>query len=388
MERHFVYADNSATTPVTERVFKAMLPYLTTQYGNPSGRYSKGREAKKALREARKTIAASLGAKPEEVFFTSGGSESDNWAIKGAALSAIDTDKRHIITTAIEHHAVLNTCKALRSLGFETTVLPVDKHGFVDPKDVKRAIRHDTLLVSIMAANNEVGTIEPIDDIGRICMERNIPFHTDAVQAVGHIPFDFDNQPISMLSLSGHKLGAVKGTGALLVKKGVPIVPLVDGGGQESGMRSGTENVAGCVGLAVAINDSCRDVYAESSRESRLRNRLIRGLLTIPGTVLNGSTESRLCNNVSVCFEGISGGDLLTGLDNEGICASAGSACSAGSSSPSHVLTAMGISPALAAGSLRLTIGRQTTLDDIDYMLSVIPGVVSSLRRGNFYKAL
>ena len=388
MERHFVYADNSATTPVTERVFKAMLPYLTEQYGNPSGRYLKGKEAKNALYEARRTIAASLGAKLEEVFFTSGGSESDNFAIKGAALSALNTHKRHIITTAIEHHAVLNTCKALYPLGFETTVLPVDKFGFVDPNDVKNAIRNDTLLVSVMAANNEVGTIEPIDEIGRICAERSVPFHTDAVQAVGHIPFNFDSQPISMLSLSGHKLGAVKGTGALLVKKGVPIVPLIDGGGQESGMRSGTENVAGCVGLSVAINDSCRDIYTESYRESRLRNRLVRGLLAIPDTILNGSTQKRLCNNASVCFGGISGGELLALLDKAGICASAGSACSAGSSSPSHVLTAMGVSPALAAGSLRLTLGRQTTLEDIDYMLSVIPNAVVALRRNNFYKAL
>jgi cysteine desulfurase len=379
MEKRFVYADHAATTPVTERVREAMMPFFGEEYGNPSALYRKGRDARAALEDARQRAADALGCTPDEVFFTSCGTESDNWAIKGAAVA--DAGKRRIVTSAIEHHAVLRACGTMQLLGYGVTVLPVTANGLVEVGRVAEAITSDTALVSVMAANNEVGTIQPIDEIGALCRARGVLFHTDAVQAVGNVEIHFDRQPIDLLSLSGHKIGAPKGSGILCVRRGTTIRNLLDGGGQERGRRSGTENVAFAVGLAAALEDACRDVTARAARKAALRDRLFDGLLAVPETLGNGDRVNRLCTNVSVCFRGVSGNRLLAALDQAGIAASAGSACHASSAEPSHVLAAMGVPPEFAAGALRLTIGDDTTDEDIDYMLRVIPEVVGALRR-------
>ena len=381
MEKRFVYADHSATTPVTPHVREAMRPYWEDAYGNPSSLYRKGREARAALEKARRRCADALGALPQEVFFTSCGTESDNWAVKGAAVTALGQKKHCIVTTAIEHSAVLNACRALGALGFETTLLPVSSVGEVQVESAEKAIGADTALVSVMTANNEVGSLQPVEEIGALCRSRGVLFHTDAVQAVGNIPIAFDSQPFDLLSLSGHMLGAPKGIGILCIRKGISIANLLDGGGQESGCRSGTENVAFAVGLAAALEDACRDIQARAEKKAALRDRLFDGLLQIPGTRRNGPRENRLCTNVNVSFAGVSGTRLLAALDREGIAASAGSACSASSLGPSHVLTAMGVPEEYAASSLRLTLGDDLTEADIDYLIETIRRTVTLLRQ-------
>lgn len=380
MER-FVYLDNSATTKISDRVFKAMVPYLTEHYGNPSSIYSIGRDARAAIEEARGKVAAALNARPEEIYFTGCGSESDNWAIKGAARRlARMQGKKHIITTVFEHHAVLHTCKALEKEGFEVTYIPVDKLGFVNPADVEAAIRPDTAIVSIMYANNEIGTIQPIAEIGKICREHKVLFHTDAVQAVGNVRIDVQEQNIDLLSLSGHKIHGPKGVGALYIRRGVYLDNFLDGGGQESGKRAGTENLASIVGLGEAIVETYENFDEKVAKMTTLRNKLMDGLLTIPCTRLNGGRENRLCTNVNISFGGIEGEGLLLLLDMNGVAGSSGSACTSGSLDPSHVLLSIGLEHGIAHGSLRLSLGADTTEEDIDYTLSVVPRVVERLR--------
>ncbi len=377
----FVYLDNSATTKISDRVFQAMVPYLTEHYGNPSSIYSIGREARAAIEDARNKVAAAFNARPEEIYFTGCGSESDNWAIKGAARRlARMQGKKHIITTVFEHHAVLHTCKALEKEGFEVTYLPVDKLGFVNPADVEAAIRPDTAIVSIMYANNEIGTIQPIAEIGKICREHKVLFHTDAVQAVGNVRIDVQEQNIDLLSLSGHKIHGPKGVGALYIRRGVYLDNFMDGGGQESGKRAGTENLASIVGLGEAIVETYENFEEKVAKMTALRNKLMDGLLTIPCTRLNGGRENRLCTNVNISFGGIEGEGLLLLLDMNGVAGSSGSACTSGSLDPSHVLLAIGLDHGIAHGSLRLSLGVDTTEEDIDYTLSVVPKVVERLR--------
>lgn len=374
-----IYMDHAATTPVRPEVWEAMLPYFSTEFGNPSSVYSWGRSARKALDSARDKVAALLGASASEIVFTSGGSEGANLAIKGVAWA--DQNKgKHIITSAIEHHAVLDTVLWLETQGFEVTILPVDEYGLVDPAQVEAALRPDTILVSIMYANNEVGTIQPISEIGALVRARGVRFHTDAVQTAGALDLNVDALNVDLLSISAHKFYGPKGVGALYVRKGVRLHPLIHGGGQEKRRRAGTENVAGIVGLAKAFELAQEEREAESARLQKLRDRLIEGLLQIPHTRVNGSLERRLPNNVSVCFEFIEGESLLLNLDLRGIAASSGSACTSGSLDPSHVLLAMGLSHEIAHGSLRLTLGRENTEADVDFMLQEIPGIVERLR--------
>ena len=374
-----IYMDHAATTPVRPEVWEAMLPYFSTEFGNPSSVYSWGRSARKALDSARDKVAALLGASASEIVFTSGGSEGANLAIKGVAWA--DQNKgKHIITSAIEHHAVLDTVLWLETQGFEVTILPVDEYGLVDPAQVEAALRPDTILVSIMHANNEVGTIQPISEIGALVRARGVRFHTDAVQTAGALDLNVDALNVDLLSISAHKFYGPKGVGALYVRKGVRLHPLIHGGGQEKRRRAGTENVAGIVGLAKAFELAQEEREAESARLQKLRDRLIEGLLQIPHTRVNGSLERRLPNNVSVCFEFIEGESLLLNLDLRGIAASSGSACTSGSLDPSHVLLAMGLSHEIAHGSLRLTLGRENTEADVDFVLQEIPGTVERLR--------
>ena len=377
----FVYLDNSATTKISDRVFQAMVPYLTEHYGNPSSIYAIGREAAMAIEEARKKVAAALNARPEEIYFTGCGSESDNWAIKGVARRLARLQgKKHIITTVFEHHAVLHTCQALEREGFEVTYLPVDKLGFVNPADVKAAIRPDTAIVSVMYANNEIGTIQPIAEIGAICRAHKVYFHTDAVQAVGNVRIDVKEQNIDMLSLSAHKIHGPKGVGALYIRRGVPIDNFMDGGAQESGKRAGTENLASIVGLGEAITETYENFEQKTAKMAALRDKLIDGLLKIPCTRLNGGRENRLCTNVNISFGGIEGEGLLLLLDLNGIAASSGSACTSGSLDPSHVLLAIGLEHGIAHGSLRLSLSAETTEEDVDYTLETVPKVVERLR--------
>ncbi len=378
--KKFVYADNAATTKITQPVLDAMLPWLTEGYGNASSIYSKGREALKALNSARETVAGCLGAKPEEIFFTSGGSEADNWAIKGVAHTMTKKGKKHLITSVFEHHAVLHTMDALRKEGFEITELPVTPQGLVRVEDVAAAIREDTALVTIMYANNEIGTIQPIAEIGKVCHEKGVLFHTDAVQAVGNVPIDVKEQNIDLLSLSGHKLHGPKGVGALYIRRGIVIPNLIDGGAQEKAKRAGTENVAGIVGLATAMEIACNGIEERAAKVKQMRDRLIDGLLQIPRCRLNGDREKRLPGNVNISFEGVEGESLLLWLDQNGICASSGSACTSGSLDPSHVLIAIGLPHEVAHGSLRLTLGEFNTTEDVDYILDVVPGVIEKLR--------
>lgn len=380
MEKRFVYADNAATTRVTKPVLDAMLPYFTEEYGNASSIYALGRNAKKALETARESVAGSLGAEASEIYFTSGGSEADNWAIRSAAHRLAKKGKKHIITSVFEHHAVLHTCQALEKEGFEITYLPVYENGIVRVKDVKSAIREDTALVTIMYANNEIGTIQPIEEIAAVCHERGILFHTDAVQAVGNVEIDVKAQGIDMLSVSGHKLHAQKGIGALYVRKGIPIDNLIYGGAQERNRRAGTENVAAIVGFAKALEIAVKDIPEKAEKIIAMRNRLIDGLLKISHTRLNGDRDKRLPGNCNISFEGIEGESLLLMLDLNGICASSGSACTSGSLDPSHVLLALGLKHEVAHGSLRLSISNETTDEDIDYILEVVPKVAERLR--------
>ena len=378
MER--IYLDNAATTRVRPEVAEAVLPAMTETYGNASSVHSFGREAKKAMEKARAQVAAAIGAKKEEIYFTAGGSEADNWAIKGAA-HALRRKGLHIITTSIEHHAVLHTCQALEKEGFEVTYLPVDEYGLVTPDQVEAAIRPDTILVSVMAANNEIGTIEPIAEIGAVCLAHKVLFHTDAVQAVGHMPLDVAAMQIDMLSLSGHKFYAPKGVGALYIRTGVRIENLIEGGAQERNRRAGTENVPAIVGMGKAIELITAEMAEENARISGLRDRLIAGILdAIPESRLNGHPTKRLPGNVNVSIRYIEGEALLLSLDMAGIAASSGSACTSGSLDPSHVLLAIGLPHEIAHGSLRLTIGRDNTQDEIDRVLEELPKIVSRLR--------
>ena len=378
MER--IYLDNAATTRVRPEVAEAVLPAMTETYGNASSVHSFGREAKKAMEKARAQVAAAIGAKKEEIYFTAGGSEADNWALKGAA-HALRRKGLHIITTSIEHHAVLHTCQALEKEGFAVTYLPVDEYGLVTPEQVEAAIRPDTILVSVMAANNEIGTIEPIAEIGAVCRAHKVLFHTDAVQAVGHMPLDVAAMQIDMLSLSGHKFYAPKGVGALYIRTGVRIENLIEGGAQERNRRAGTENVPAIVGMGKAIELITAEMAEENARISGLRDRLIAGILdAIPESRLNGHPTKRLPGNVNVSIRYIEGEALLLSLDMAGIAASSGSACTSGSLDPSHVLLAIGLPHEIAHGSLRLTIGRDNTQDEIDRVLEELPKIVSRLR--------
>ena len=378
--KRFVYADNAATTPVSQTVLNAMLPYYTEKYGNPSSLYAVGREAKKALEEARENVANHLGALPNEIFFTSGGSEADNWAIKGVAHELAKKGKKHIITSKFEHHAVLHTTEALEKEGFEVTYLEVYENGIVKPEDVEKAIREDTALVTIMYANNEIGTIQPISEIGAICKKHGVLFHTDAVQAVGNVKINVKEENIDLLSLSGHKLHAPKGVGALYVRRGIRLPNLISGGAQERGKRAGTENVAGIVALSVAMDEAYANLGERNARLIRMRDRLIEGASKIERSRLNGDAVKRLPGNFNMCFEGIEGESLLLKVDFAGICASSGSACTSGSLDPSHVLLAIGLPHEIAHGSLRISFSDQNTEEDVDYILEVLPGIVSYLR--------
>lgn len=380
MEKRFIYADNAATTAVSERVLKAMLPYFTEQYGNPSSIYKLGRDAQRAVEDSREKVAAALGCTPPEIYFTSCGTESDNWAIRSTALRLGEKGKKHIITTNIEHHAVLHTCEYLAKQGFEITYLPVDSEGLVTAEQVADAIREDTALVTIMYANNEIGTVMPVAEIGKVCREKGVLFHTDAVQAVGNVPIDIKAQNIDMLSLSGHKIHAQKGIGALYVRKGVPLPNLTFGGGQERGKRPGTENVPAIVGLGEAITAACEDIPGKTERVTRLRNKIIDGVLEIEGSRLNGNREKRLPGNINISFLGVEGESLLLLLDTKGICASSGSACTSGSLDPSHVLLALGLPHEVAHGSMRLSISAELTDDDADYIIAAVKQVVERLR--------
>ena len=376
-----VYLDNAATTAVSPEVLETMLPYFTEHFGNPSSVHATGRDARKAIENARRQVAAAIGAaSPQEIYFTAGGSESDNWAIKGAAFQNRKKGN-HIITTAIEHHAVLHTCKWLERQGFEVTYLPVDAEGFVTAEQVERAITDQTILISIMAANNEIGTLEPIAEIGRVARAHKILFHTDAVQAVGAIPLDVQAMNIDMLSMSGHKFHGPKGIGALYIRKGVRIDTLIHGGAQERGQRAGTENLAGIVGMGKAIEIATTDLDAKAAKTSALRDRLMNGILErIPDVRVNGPRERRLPNNVNVSVRYIEGESMLLRLDLAGIAASSGSACTSGSLDPSHVLLAIGLPHEVAHGSLRMTLGSDSTQDEVDRVLEVLPGIVSDLR--------
>lgn len=380
MEKRFIYADNAATTAVSEEVLNAMLPHFTKAYGNASSIYKLGRDAQKDVEEARAKVARAIGADPKEIFFTSCGSESDNWAIKGVAENMAKKGKKHIITSVFEHHAVLHTCEYLEKHGFEVTYVPVSADGFVNPEDIKNAIREDTALVTIMYANNEIGTIQPIEEIAQICKEKKVIFHTDAVQAVGHVDIDVKKQGIDMLSLSGHKIHAQKGIGALYVRKGIVLPNLIHGGGQERSKRAGTENVPAIVGLGVAIENATKNIAGKNAIITPRRNRLIDGILKLPYTRLNGDRHKRLPGNLNISIEGIEGESLLLMLDLNGICASSGSACTSGSLDPSHVLLSIGLKHEVAHGSLRLSIEEDVTDEDVDYILEVIPKVVERLR--------
>ena len=379
MER--IYMDHAATTAVRPEVLEAMLPYFTEHFGNPSSIYGLAKDSKKAMEAARAQVAAGLGAQPEEIFFTGGGSESDNWALIGIA-EARENKGKHIITSAIEHHAILHTCEYLERRGFSVTYLPVDEYGMVNPEDLRKALRPDTILVSVMLANNEIGTIQPIAELAKIAHEGGALFHTDAVQAVGHVAIDVKELEVDLLSLSGHKLGASKGVGALFVKKGVAIRSFIHGGAQERNHRAGTENIPGIVGLGKAVELAVAEQEAESARLTGLRDRLIEGILgAIPYARLNGHPTKRLPGNVNISFEFIEGESILLLLDMYGICASSGSACTSGSLDPSHVLLAIGLPHEKAHGSLRLTLGRENTAEQVEFVIEKLPPIVERLRQ-------
>ena len=375
-----IYLDNAATTAVSPEVLEAMLPYFTQVSGNASSIHGYGREAKRAIENARRQVMRALNAAaPQEIYFTSGGTESDNWAIKGAALAI---GKGHIVTTAIEHHAVLHTCQWLEKQGYTVTYLPVDEYGRVTAAQVEAALREDTILVSVMAANNEVGTIQPIAEIGALCRARGVLFHTDAVQAAGAIPLDVQAMKIDLLSLSGHKLHGPKGAGVLYVRRGVKIDNLLHGGAQERGFRAGTENVPAIVGLGKAVELAQEHLAQNAAQVMRLRDKLISGLMErVPGAKLNGHPTERLPNNVNISFDRVEGEALLLRLDLVGVAGSSGSACTSGAIDPSHVLLALGLTPAQANGALRLTLSTDTTEEEIDAVLDILPPIVEDLRR-------
>ena len=375
-----VYADNAATTQMSRAAIDAILPYMETVYGNPSSLHSVGQQAAEALQNARERIAACLNASPREIYFTSGGSEADNQAILSAARLGARKGKKHIISTAFEHHAVLHTLKKLEKEGFEIELLPVGAIGTITAQQVKSALRADTCLVTVMYANNEIGSILPIAEIGEVCREAGVLFHTDAVQAAGHVPIDVQAQHIDMLSLSAHKFHGPKGIGVLYARQGVPLTSLIEGGAQERGKRAGTENLPAIMGMAAALEDACAHIDENARKVSALRDRLIAGLSKIPHSALNGDPVNRLPGNVSFCFEGIEGESLLLLLDAKGICASSGSACTSGSLDPSHVLLAIGRPHEVAHGSLRLSLCEWNTDEDVDRILAAVPEVVAYLR--------
>lgn len=375
-----IYLDNAATTRVKEEVLREMLPYFTEDYANPSAIYSFAQKTSLAVEDARRKAAELIGANANEIYFTAGGSESDNWALKAAA-EAYNSKGKHIITSAIEHHAILHTCNYLEKQGYEVTYLKVDEYGKISPEELKKAIRPDTILISIMTANNEIGTIEPIKEIGRIAHENGVLFHTDAVQAYGHIPIDVNEMNIDMLSASGHKLGAPKGTGLLYIRKGVKIRSFIHGGAQERNRRAGTLNTAGIVGLGKAAELAKAQMQSRAEYETKLRDHLISRVLSeIPYSRLNGDPKDRLPNNANFCFRFIEGESMLIMLDRLGIYASSGSACTSGSLDPSHVLLAIGLPHEIAHGSLRLTLSEETTLEDIDYTVDELKGIIQRLR--------
>ncbi len=376
----FVYADNAATTSVSKTALDAMMPYLTTMYGNPSSLYSFAQKAKEALEEARQTVADIIGAQPKEIYFTSGGSEADNQAIVSMAKFGALKGKKHLISTKFEHHAVLHTLKQLEKQGFEVTLLDVHEDGVVRLEDVEAAIREDTALVTVMFANNEIGTVQPIKEIGALCRSKGIPFHTDAVQAAGHMPINVQEMNIDLLSMSGHKFHAPKGVGVLYAKRGMPLFNIIEGGAQERGKRAGTENIPGIVALAAALKESVDNMEANTAKIIPMRDKLFTELSKIPHSKINGSLEHHVPGTVNMCFEGIEGESLLLLLDAKGVCASSGSACTSGSLDPSHVLLSIGLPHEVAHGSLRLSIGEYNTMEEIDHIIEVVPGVVEYLR--------
>ena len=375
-----IYADNAATTKMSRTAIDAMLPYMETYYGNPSSLHTVGQQAAEALQKARETAAACLGCQPREITFTSGGSEADNQAIVSAARIGARKGKKHIISTAFEHHAVLHTLKKLENEGYEVQLLDVGPTGTVTAQQVADAIREDTCLVTIMYTNNEIGSIMPIPEIGAVCQEKGVLFHTDAVQAAGHLHIDVKAQHIDMLSLSAHKFHGPKGVGLLYARQGIPLTNIIEGGAQERGKRAGTENIAGIVSMAAALKEACDHIDENAVKVSTLRDKLIAGLSAIPHAALNGDPVNRLPGNVNFCFEGIEGESILLLLDAKGICASSGSACTSGSLDPSHVLLAIGRPHEVAHGSLRLSLCEWNTEEEVDYMLQVIPEVVAYLR--------
>ena len=376
----FVYADNAATTAVSKTALDAMMPYLTDYYGNPSSLYAFAQKAKEALEEARATVASIIGAEPREIYFTSGGSEADNQAIVSMAKFGALKGKKHLISTKFEHHAVLHTLKALEKQGFEVTLLDVHEDGIVRLEDLEAAIREDTALVTIMFANNEIGTIQPIKEIGELCRSKGIPFHTDAVQAMGHIPVNVKEMNIDLLSMSGHKFHAPKGVGVLYAKRGLPLFNIIEGGAQERGKRAGTENIPGIVALAAALKESVEHMEENTAKIIPMRDKLFAELSKIPHSKINGSLEHHVPGTVNMCFEGIEGESLLLLLDSKGICASSGSACTSGSLDPSHVLLSIGLPHEVAHGSLRLSIGEYNTMEEIDHIIESVPPVVEYLR--------
>ena len=375
-----IYADNAATTKISQTAMKAMISAMENSYGNPSSIHQIGMAANDALQTAREQIARCLGCMPKEIFFTSGGTESDNQAIMSAAMLGAKQNKRHIISTAFEHHAVLHTLRRLKEQGFEIQLLDVGAEGNITAAQVEAAIRPDTCLVTVMFANNEIGSVLPIAEIGEVCRAHGVLFHTDAVQAAGHIPVNVKKQNIDMLSLSAHKFHGPRGIGALYVKRGIELTSLMEGGGQERGKRPGTENLPAIMGMAAALKEECTLMEQNEAKVTAMRDRLIQGLSQIPYSILNGSREKRLPGNVNFCFEGVSGESLLLLLDSRGICASSGSACASGALDPSHVLLSLGLAPEIAQGSLRISLDISNTEEEIDYMLEVIPQVVEQLR--------
>lgn len=375
-----IYADNAATTKISQTAMKAMISAMENSYGNPSSIHQIGMAANDALQTAREQIARCLGCMPKEIFFTSGGTESDNQAIMSAAMLGAKQNKRHIISTAFEHHAVLHTLRRLKEQGFEIQLLDVGAEGNITAAQVEDAIRPDTCLVTVMFANNEIGSVLPIAEIGEVCRAHGVLFHTDAVQAAGHIPVNVKKQNIDMLSLSAHKFHGPRGIGALYVKRGIELTSLMEGGGQERGKRPGTENLPAIMGMAAALKEECTLMEQNEAKVTAMRDRLIHGLSQIPYSILNGSREKRLPGNVNFCFEGVSGESLLLLLDSRGICASSGSACASGALDPSHVLLSLGLAPEIAQGSLRISLDISNTEEEIDYMLEVIPQVVEQLR--------
>ena len=375
-----VYADNAATTAVSKAALDAMLPCFQEVYGNPSSLHTPGQLAAEKLAAARETFAKNLNAEPREILFTSGGSEADNQALRSAAILGARKGQKHIVSTKFEHHAIRHTLQALQKEGFEVTLLDIPENGVVTAQQVKDAIREDTCLVTIMFANNEIGTVMPIAEIGAVCREAGVLFHTDAVQAVGHLPIDVKAMNIDMLSLSAHKFHGPKGVGALFVRKNIPLTNIIHGGAQERGKRAGTENIPGICGAAAALEEICANMEANTAKLIPMRDKLIEGLTKIPHTVLNGDAKLRLPNNVNVCFEGVEGESLLLLLDAKGISASSGSACTSGSLDPSHVLLALGRPHEVAHGSLRLSLSDYNTPEEIDYILEAVPGIIEYLR--------